>query len=522
MSQFSDYGLHPKTVSAIEKLGFTTPSKIQEQAIPLIQSGQDISGLAQTGTGKTAAYLIPTIQRLYKTRETEGHEEQSADVKPFENWTARNQVLILVPTRELVEQVAQNLRELAPENDFSYAAIYGGVAYDGQKKSLKDGADFVIATPGRLIDLYKDKFFDPTQVRSVIFDEADRMFDMGFKDDMKFLLDRIPRDRQFLVLSATLNFDVLTVAYEYGSDPVEIEIDKSLPKTEQVKDEILHVGHNEKPQFLLSVLKSQEYEQAIVFSNFVRMVPRIEKFLRENGLKAAGISSALSQSQRMSVMKNFKEGEVHILVATDVAARGLDIENVDLVVNYELPDDSENYVHRIGRTGRAGREGVAISTVSERDVAALNRLESFLGDKLKIGWLENEDLIKKFTRFPYTYDPQSSLRDVRSPRGGDRSSKSGGGYKGNKDNRDGRKDGRSGDGYKGRDDKKFSPKKDYKKKDYKKKDYNNEPMVTPSVSKKAKPNKKRKPSKRYANYKTVSRGSGKTGLLSKIFSIFSK
>lgn len=521
MSQFSDYGLHPNIMGAIEKLGFTTPSKIQEQAIPLIQSGQDISGLAQTGTGKTAAYLIPTLQRIYKTREADGHEKQSPDVKPFENWGPRNQVLVLVPTRELVEQVAQNLRDLAPEGDFSYAAIYGGVAYDNQKKSLKDGSDFVIATPGRLIDLYKDKFFDPTQVRSVIFDEADRMFDMGFKDDMKFLLDRIPRDRQFLVLSATLNFDVLTVAYEYGSDPVEIEIDKSLPKTEQVKDEILHVGHNEKPQFLLSVLKSQKYEQAIVFSNFVRTVPKIEKFLRENGLKAAGLSSALSQSQRMAVMSKFKGGEINILVATDVAARGLDIENVDLVVNYELPDDSENYVHRIGRTGRAGREGVAISTVSERDVPALNRLESFLGSKLTIGWLENEDLIEKFTRFPYTYDPKGSLRDVRSPRrddnrGGD---KSRGGYKGN--NNKGDREGRPDKG--SRDGKKFAPRKDYHKKDHKKKDYSNEePMTAAPAKPKAASNKKRKPSKRYANYKTVSKGSGKKGILSKIFGIFSK
>ena len=207
---------------------------------------------------------------------------------------------------------------------------------------------------------------------------------------------------------------MLTVAYEYGSDPVEIEIDRELPRTEQVKDEILHVGHDEKPMFLLSLLKSQNYEQAIVFSDFVRNTPKIEKFLRDNGLKAAGISSALSQSQRMAVMKKFKEGEVNILVATDVAARGLDIENVDLVLNFELPDDAENYVHRIGRTGRAGREGLAFSIVSERDVTALNRLESFLKTKLAIGWLEEEFLLKDFKAFPYTYDPKAGLKGVRS------------------------------------------------------------------------------------------------------------
>lgn len=514
MSNFSDYGLHPKIKAAIEKLGYETPSKIQEKSIPIIQSGQDVAGLAQTGTGKTAAFLIPTLQRLYKTRKEEGHEEQHADVIPFENWGPRNQILVLVPTRELVEQVAQNLRDLAADKDFSYAAIYGGVPYEAQKKSLTDGVDFVIATPGRLIDLYKEKFFDPTQVRSVIFDEADRMFDMGFKDDMKFLLDRIPRDRQFLVFSATLNFDVLTVAYEYGSDPVEVEIDRSLPKTEQVKDEILHVGHDEKPKFLLSVLKDQEFDQAIIFSNFVRTVPKIEKFLRENGFKAAGLSSALSQGQRTQVMTKFKAGEINILVATDVAARGLDIENVDLVMNFELPDDSENYVHRIGRTGRAGREGVAVSLVSEKDVAALDRLEIFLKSKLTIGWLDDSDLVTDFRRFPYSYDPKGSLRDVKS-RGGrdDKGGKGKSAY--SKNDRPPRADKKPYEKKDSRPRKEYPPKKDFKKKDF-----NNEQMNTAApVKPKAKANKKRKASSRYANYKTVSKGSS-TGLLGKIFGLF--
>jgi|GEM_PF-1247679 len=512
MSTFSDYKLHPRTTECIEKLGYKEPSKIQAKAIPLIQSGQDVAGLAQTGTGKTAAFLLPVIQRLYKTREVEGHETQHADVKPYENWGPRNTVLILVPTRELSEQVAANLRELTPEGDFSCAAIYGGVAYEEQKKALKEGVDFVIATPGRLIDLFKDNFFDPKQVKCVIFDEADRMFDMGFKEDMKFLLDRIPRDRQFLVFSATLNFDVLTVAYEYGSDPVEIEIDRELPRTEQVKDEILHVGHNEKPMFLLSILKSQDYEQAIVFSNFVRNTPKIEKFLRDNGLKAAGISSALSQSQRMSVMKKFKDGEINILVATDVAARGLDIENVDLVVNFELPDDSENYIHRIGRTGRAGREGVALSVVSERDVAALNRLESFLKSKLNIGWLEEDLLLKDFKSFPYTYDPKSSLKGVRSKstdRNGRRVKPA---YDKNKDRPkkfDKKKDGSFGE-------KKSGSKKPHVKHDG--------PAAKSTQNKKAKPvhskTKKKSSNKRYSHLKSKPRGNAKKGLIQKLIGLF--
>lgn len=418
MAKFTDYNLHPEIQNAIDELGFTEATKIQEKSIPLIQEGTDVAGLAQTGTGKTAAFLIPLLQRLYVTKKVDESYENSS-VKAFEGWGPRSTILALVPTRELAEQVATNLKDLS-KGKATYVTVYGGVAYDKQKKYLEEGVEFVIATPGRLIDLYKEKFFDPSQVKAVVFDEADRMFDMGFKEDMCYLLDRIPRDRQFLVYSATLNFDVLTVAYEFGSDPVEIEIDRSLPKTDQVKDEILHVGQDEKPKFLLSVLGAQDYEQAVVFSNFVRNVPKIEKFLRDNGLKALGISSALSQSQRNRVMDKFRSGETNILVATDVAARGLDIENVDLVVNYELPDDSENYVHRIGRTGRAGREGVAVSLVSEKDVAALKRLESFLKTKLEIGWIEDADLVVDFKRFPYTYDPKAKLKDAKGPRGAGR------------------------------------------------------------------------------------------------------
>ena len=331
MSGFDRFNLHPKINERLKILGFTKPTKIQEKSIPLVQEGKDVSGLAQTGTGKTAAFLIPILQRLYTSTES---GEKREGVNPYDSWTPRSTILILVPTRELAEQVAANLNDLTFEGEVSFVKIYGGVPYEKQKKLLEKGATFVVATPGRLIDLYKDKFFDPAQVKCVVFDEADRMFDMGFKEDMKYLLDRVPKDRQFLVFSATLNFDVLRVAYEYGANPVEIEIDRSLPKTDQVQDEIFHVGYNEKPKFLLSLMKSKNYEQAIVFTNFVRNVPKIEKFLQSNGYKALGISSALSQSQRNKVMDNFRNCETNVLVATDVAARGLDIENVDVVLKF--------------------------------------------------------------------------------------------------------------------------------------------------------------------------------------------
>ena len=508
MSGFGSFNLHTKINDRLEALGFTEPTKIQEKSIPLVQEGKDVSGLAQTGTGKTAAFLIPILQRLYASLE-DGEEREG--IKAFDSWTPRSTILILVPTRELAEQVSENLKDLTSENDVSYVTIYGGVPYEKQKKLLEQGATFVVATPGRLIDLYKDKFFDPTQVKCVVFDEADRMFDMGFKEDMKYLLDRIPKERQFLVFSATLNFDVLTVAYEYGSDPVEIEIDRSLPKTDQVQDEIFHVGQDEKPKFLMSLLKSKDYEQAVVFTNFVRNVPKIEKFLQSNGHKAVGISSALSQSQRNKVMESFRGGETNILVATDVAARGLDIESLDVVINFELPDDSENYIHRIGRTGRAGRKGLAFSLVSEKDVEALKRLESFLKTKLEIGWLEDGDIVSDFKPFPYTYDPHSKMKDLSGRR---KDTKDGGGYKGKRPKKD-------SSSYKGKKDfkagKKISDKKENNgqktKASYKKKDF--KPKKTSA--------KKSASSSRYKDFKTVSRGSGSdNGLISKIKGFFSK
>jgi len=504
MSGFDSYNLHSKINERLKSLGFSEPTKIQEKSIPLVQEGKDVSGLAQTGTGKTAAFLIPILQRLYAS--SESTNESIEGVKPFESWTPRSTILILVPTRELAEQVSSNLKTLSSEDEVSSVTIYGGVPYEKQKKLLEKGATFVVATPGRLIDLYKDKFFDPTQVKCVVFDEADRMFDMGFKEDMKYLLDRIPRDRQFLVFSATLNFDVLTVAYEYGSDPVEIEIDRSLPKTDQVQDEILHVGHDEKPKFLASVLKAKDFEQAVVFTNFVRNVPKIEKFLQDNGYKAHGISSALSQSQRNKVMESFRNVETNILVATDVAARGLDIENVDLVINFELPDDSENYVHRIGRTGRAGRKGLAYSLVSEKDVEALKRLESFLKTKLDIGWLEDDEIVTNFKSFSYGYDPHSKMKDLSGKR---RETRGKEGYKPKKSDYSKSRPKQST---------KYQKSDDYKKPvEQKKESFKPKKSNAHSNSSKKSQNKKSTTSKRYKDFKTVSRGKSSGGILSRVF-----
>lgn len=403
--KFSELQLEPSLISSIEKLGYTECTPIQEASIPSILEGRDVAGLAQTGTGKTAAFVIPLIDRLLKGRlQQDGlTDEQKTFLarRSIADWRAQNFILVLVPTRELAEQVQDNILKLGEASGIRGFAIYGGTGYEKQKEAIKNGVEFVVATPGRLIDLYKEHVVDLKQVRAIVFDEADRMFDMGFKDDMKYILQRIPRERQFLVYSATLNFDVLNTAYQFGAEPIEINVSKDQAKAENVKDEIFHVGQEEKPQYLVSLLKKDNPKQAIIFSNFKLNVERIAQFLSENGIPAMGISSLLTQAQRNRVMEQFKaDNEKNILVATDVAARGLDIKGVDLVINYELPNDAESYVHRIGRTGRAGTEGQAYSLVSDRDVESLSRVEDYLKHKLPIGWMEDTDLIKDLKPFP--------------------------------------------------------------------------------------------------------------------------
>lgn len=393
--KFSELNLHPKLQKNLDDLGFEKATPIQEESYSHIAAGKDLAGLAQTGTGKTAAFLIPLIQRLLIEEEPE-----DGSVKSFGEWTKTQFILVLVPTRELAEQVHDNVKKLIKDLGFTSAVLYGGTSYDNQKAALNEGADIVVSTPGRLMDLYKDHFIDLKQARAVVFDEADRMFDMGFKDDMCFILERVPRDRQYLVYSATLDFEVLNVAYEFGANPIEVNVSKDETKAENVTHEILHLGQKEKPQFLLSIIKKVGPKQIIIFTNFKSNVDRVANFLNKNDIRAHGISSLLNQKQRLRIMNDFKEGKVPVLVATDVAARGLDVKNIDLVVNFDLPDDAATYIHRIGRTGRAEAKGVAYSMVSDLDVPALTRIEALLGEKIGIGWLETSEILTDFVPFP--------------------------------------------------------------------------------------------------------------------------
>lgn len=465
--KFTDLNLDPALQAAIDKTGFTECTPIQEQAMPHVLEGKDVAGLAQTGTGKTAAFLIPLMERILRSRPQppDLSDEQKAVVekRAFKDWRAQNMILVLVPTRELAEQVMDNIAKFGEVSGLRGIAVYGGTSYDKQREAFRNGVDFVAATPGRLIDLYKENLVDLKQVRAIVFDEADRMFDMGFKDDMKFILSRVPNDRQYLVFSATLNFDVLNTAYQFGSEPIELNISRDQTKAENVKDEIFHVGHDEKPMHLLSLLKAKNPKQAIIFTNFKMNVDRIAKFLIDNGVPAMGISSLLTQGQRTRVIEAFKaENDKNILVATDVAARGLDIKGVDMVINYELPMDSESYVHRIGRTGRAGEMGTAFSLVSDRDVDSLMRIEDYLKHKLEVGYLEDSLLIKDFKSMHRgEVDPGRVLAEAfnegRPPRregGGEGRRDRGGGRGDRRDRRDAgpRREGGGGGGGEGRRD----------------------------------------------------------------------
>lgn len=377
--------------------------------MPHVLEGKDLAGLAQTGTGKTAAFLLPLMERVLRSQKVpEGATDEIIDlhkVRGFPDWKPFHWILILVPTRELAEQVLQNIKTYGFDSGLEGCSIYGGTGYEKQKEALKRGVTFVVATPGRLIDLYKEHNVDLKLVRAIIFDEADRMFDMGFKDDMKYILDRIPKDRQFLVFSATLNLDVLNTAYQYGASPVEINVSRDQAKAENVEDSIFHLGQEEKSQYLLSLFKNHSPRQTVIFSNFKNQIEPIVNFLRANNIPAVGISSLLNQAQRNRVIAQFKaDNTTNVLVATDVAARGLDIQGVDMVVNFELPTDAESYVHRIGRTGRAGQTGKAFSFVSDKDVESLQRIEDYLKHKLESSWFDDSQLVRDFIPLKSSYD----------------------------------------------------------------------------------------------------------------------
>ena len=364
---FTEFGLDERLLKGIEAAGYVTCTPVQEQVIKASKSaegakGPDLYVQSQTGTGKTCAYLVAVIGEMLK--------EQNAGKK----------CLILAPTRELAVQIEEEAKVLVGTSGLKAFSVYGGVGYEKQIATLKKGVDIVIGTPGRVIDLNEGGNLDLSNAHFCVIDEADRMFDMGFYDDLRKILKKLPEaeTRQTMLFSATLNTYVKNLAWEYTRDPVEITIEAENITVSEITQELLHVSSDEKMKLLVGILKHENPESAIIFCNTKRSCEVVAKRLVINEIQAEFMIGDLPQSKRLAILKKFKAGETKILVATDVAARGIDVDDLAMVINYDLPIEAENYVHRIGRTARAGKTGKAYTFCSEQDVYNLPAIERYI------------------------------------------------------------------------------------------------------------------------------------------------
>ncbi|QHS11547.1 DEAD/DEAH box helicase [Sinimarinibacterium sp. NLF-5-8] len=367
--RFADLGLHPTLLSGLQRLGFSHCTPIQAAALPHALKGQDLAGQAQTGTGKTAAFLLATLQHLL----SQPRAENDDGLQP--------RAFILAPTRELAVQIFKDAQGLAIDTGLRMTVCYGGAGYESQRASIEAGIDLLIGTPGRLIDYYKQHAYSLKQIEVLVLDEADRMFDLGFIADIRYLLRKMPppAQRKNYLFSATLSHRVLELAYEHMNNPQKIAIEPDQVTADRVNQAMIHVANDEKLPLLVGILRQQHAKRSMVFINTKREAENVERGLQANGFEAHVLSGDVSQGKRLRLLEDFKAGKLPVLVATDVAARGLHIPGVDLVINYDLPQDPEDYVHRIGRTARAGATGDAISLCCETWVYSLPAIEKYIG-----------------------------------------------------------------------------------------------------------------------------------------------
>ena len=364
----------------IRDAGFVTATAIQEAALPLALKGKDVAGQSQTGTGKTAAFLIAAFTRCLRTP------------SPAKTGVTAPRVLIIAPTRELVVQIEADAHLLGAHTGLRIISVYGGIDYNKQRDALRDGADVLVGTPGRLIDYLKQHVWSPSKVEVLVIDEADRMFDMGFIADLRFILRKLPKPerRQSFLFSATLSFRVMELTWEFMNNPVQITITPNQKTVEKAEQVLYHVGREEKFNLLLGLLKREGGSRILIFSNTREEARRLEDRLGRNGWQARALTGDVDQKKRLKLLNDFKDGELPVLVATDVASRGLHIEGVTHVINWDMPQDAEDYVHRIGRTARAGAAGKAISLADETSALAVEPIEKFIGQKIPVEWPEDE------------------------------------------------------------------------------------------------------------------------------------
>ncbi len=368
MTQFSELGLAEPILKAVLEQGYTTPTPVQEQAIPAVLAGRDVMAAAQTGTGKTAGFTLPILHKLQQGKRASAN---------------RCRALILTPTRELAAQVGANVVEYSEHLNMSSAVVFGGVGINPQMIKLRRGVDVLVACPGRLLDLYKQNAIRFDEVEFLVLDEADRMLDMGFIHDIKRILAMLPKKRQTLMFSATFSNEIRTLAKGLVHDPIEIDVSPRNSTAHSVEQWLIPVDKRRKPEVLSTLLKENDWNQVLVFTRTKHGANRLTTHLQDRGISAAAIHGNKSQGARTRALADFKNGEVTVLVATDIAARGLDIEQLPLVVNFELPNVAADYVHRIGRTGRAGATGEAIALVCAEELEDLEGIEGLIGKSIE-------------------------------------------------------------------------------------------------------------------------------------------
>ncbi|MDO9267697.1 MAG: DEAD/DEAH box helicase [Methylobacter sp.] len=400
-TRFSNLELSDSILCSLKDAGFNHCTPIQRQALPLSLRGKDIAGQAQTGTGKTAAFLLATFQYLINDAEDDEIDEDDAEAqadddmeteKPAPKTVAKNKqikyprAIILAPTRELAIQIHKDALQLGKHLNLKLALIYGGTDYQKQLDSLKSNVDIIIGTPGRIIDFYRQNAFTLDNVKVTVMDEADRMFDLGFIKDIRFLLRRMPPPEQRLnmLFSATLSYKVTELAYEHMNNPVLIRIETEEVTSKAIQQSAFCPSNEQKIPLLVGILNQHQPQRSIIFVNTKRCAEKLDDTLNANGYKTAALSGDVPQDKRQRLLSDFQENKITLLIATDVAARGLHIADVSHVFNYDLPQDVEDYVHRIGRTARFGASGVAISFICEQYAYSMPDIEEYIGQKVPV------------------------------------------------------------------------------------------------------------------------------------------
>jgi len=390
---FASLGLKPEVMQGIREAGFVTCTPIQAQTLPIALAGRDVAGQAQTGTGKTAAFLVALYQGLL-----------TRPAAPSRSATSIR-ALVVAPTRELAVQIHRDALVLGAHTGLTHVVVFGGIDYEKQRQQLGAGCDVLIGTPGRLIDYFKQHVFDLKSAQVLVLDEADRMFDLGFIADIRYILRRLPPPgrRQSMLFSATLSHRVLELAYEHMNNPELVRIEPDKMTVDRVRQLMYYPSMEEKIPLLIGLLHQSEAVRTMVFVNTKRMAERLEAILKANGFQAQALSGDVPQNKRLRFLRDFHEGKLAVLIATDVASRGLHIPDVSHVFNFDLPQDAADYVHRIGRTARAGAEGDAISFACEDTAVSLPDIENYIGHKIPFASISPELLATAVQSAPHVH-----------------------------------------------------------------------------------------------------------------------